>query len=61
MTPPLSLFPRRRRRIHDGGICGLAIEGAGTKGRLEGCDIARNGWNGVDLSFGADPLLVACK
>ena len=40
---------------------GITIEGEGTKGRLEGCDIARNKKAGVLISERAAPLLVACK
>ena len=35
--------------------------GSGTKGRLEGCDIAGNKGHGVQISEGADPLFTACK
>ena len=38
----------------------MIIFGESTKGRLEGCNIARNGGANVSISGGADPLLVAC-
>ena len=38
----------------------MYISGAGTKGRLEGCDVAGNGRAGVRISAGAAPLLTTC-
>ena len=32
-----------------------------TRGRLEGCDIARNMGDGVFIRGGTEPMLVACK
>ena len=40
---------------------GITIKGAGTKGRLERCDIAENEQSGAEIAAGADPTLVACK
>jgi len=37
------------------------FNGAGTRGRLEGCDIAWNKMAGVQITAGADPVLAACK
>ena len=39
---------------------GVHIMGAGTKGRLEGCDIARNKVSGVHVRNGGEPLLSSC-
>ena len=35
--------------------------GDGTKGRLEGCEIARNKGANLEICFGADPSVVGCK
>ena len=61
--PPLPIPPPplRRRRVHDGQNCGVYIGGAGTRGRLEGCDIVGNLQAGVVIKEGGDPTLVACK
>ena len=58
-TPPTSP-PATRRSVRDGKAGGILIVGVGTKGRLEGCDVARN--EGVSLSIlnGADPLVTSC-
>ena len=48
------------RSVHDGRGIGVIIFGESTKGRLEGCNIARNGGANGSISGGADPLLVAC-
>ena len=37
------------------------IGGAGTRGRLEGCDIWGNMLAGVSIQEGSDPALSACK
>ena len=58
--PPSSPFSRRRLRIHGAWGAGVYMEGSGTKGRLEGCDIARNGGAGVAVCEDADALLTAC-
>ena len=39
----------------------MHITGAGTRGRLEGCDIARSKAAGVYVNEGADPTLTGCK
>ena len=39
----------------------MFIFGAATKGRLEGCHIARNRLAGVHIQEGADPTLSGCK
>ena len=60
-APPHPLphpLPRLYPSVHDGRHYGVNI--TGTRGRLEGCDIARNGLGGVNIT-GADPLLVDCK
>ena len=49
------------RRIRDGHACGIVIEGSGTKGLLEGCDISGNAEASVDISAGADPIVASCK
>ena len=40
---------------------GITIIGRGTKGRLEGCDIAGNFTHGVSVSWGAAPSIVGCN
>ena len=39
----------------------MAFAGMETRGRLEGCDIARNMGDGVFIRGGTEPMLVACK
>ena len=39
----------------------MFITGAGTKGLVDGCDIAGNRAVGVEISDGADPTLSHCK
>ena len=52
---------RIRRSIRGGKLDGVYITDAGTRGRLEGCDIAGNGRFGVQILGGADPSFSACK
>ena len=52
--PPFS------RRVHDGKGSGVLVRGAGTKGRLEGVDIARQAGAGLQILGGADPLAADC-
>ena len=59
--PLLTLHPRPRRRIHGAAGEGVSFADFGTKGRMEGCDIAENTGDGVMISHGADPVLSACK
>ena len=40
---PFLLFCNAPCRIHDGPSCGMILSGENMKGRLDGCDIARNG------------------
>ena len=47
--------------IHDAEMSGVKIEGENTRGRLEDCDISWSESDGVRISHGADPLLLACK
>ena len=58
--PPSPAFPSRRS-IHDGKGFGASFFGPSTRGRLEGCDIARNADDGVSISDGADSSIVSCK
>ena len=39
----------------------MKLEGAGTKGRLKGCDIARNRDAGVAVLNGAEGHVISCK
>ena len=39
----------------------MSFLGPGTKGRVEGCDIAGNKSAGVAIVAGADPIIVSCK
>ena len=55
-----SLLPPPPRSIHDGKSAGVVLRGAGTKGRLEGCDVARNEKSGIEIQ-GADPVVADCK
>ena len=48
------------RRIHDGQTEGVWIIGAGTRGRLERCDVAGNKDAGVWMGGQADPTLSSC-
>ena len=48
------------RRVHDGKAHGVLCSGVGTKGRLEGCDIAGNERTGVGIKEKANPAVVAC-
>ena len=59
--PSPSLAMAVCRRVHDGQSYGVWIAGAGTRGRLEGCDVARNKGAGVYITAGADPVLAASK
>ena len=63
LPPPLLPLPPPPAccRIRDAQICGVNIEGAGTHGRLEGCDITGNEETGVDINEGAYPTLAGCK
>ena len=58
---PALLSPDGSVRIHDGQGEGVYITGAGTRGRLEGCDVAGNKGYGVYISEGADPFLMDCR
>ena len=49
------------RRVHDGQFYGVVFADTGTRGRLEGCDVARNKGHGVYITGGADPSLADCK
>ena len=57
-SPPRTVA---RHSIHGGKAGGVILADAGTKGRLERCDIADNKKAGVAIYSGADPLLTACK
>ena len=64
--PPLTplsctLSPRNRRRILDGQDDGLFIHGYFARGRLEGCDIARNRGVGIRIGEGAGPIVSSSK
>ena len=50
-----------RHRVRDGEEAGIVFYGDGTKGRLEGCEIARNKGANLEICFGADPSVVGCK
>ena len=39
----------------------MLISGAGTRGRLERCDLSRNAGPGMKIGHLADPLVIACK
>ena len=39
----------------------MLVSGAGSKGRLEGCEIAGNANCGVYVQNGGDPTLVGCN
>ena len=41
--------------------CCVSVEGVGTKGRLEGCNIFGSQCDGVLIGWGARPVLAACK
>ena len=56
-SPP----PSRRRRILDGKNEGVIFTDAGTKGRLEGCDVRDNAKFGVLIEGGACPTVASCK
>ena len=47
-------------RIHDGLNTGIRITGAGTKGRVEGCDIGGCKYANVAVCEDADPLVTSC-
>ena len=53
--------PSYRSRLHDNAGCAAAFAGKGTRGRLEGCDIAGGVEGGVCVSGGADPVLATCR
>ena len=55
--PPGAYIPT----VHDGKFAGVVFIGAGTKGRMENCDVFDNEKGGVAVSGGAAPLVVACK
>ena len=47
--------------MRDGQFMGVMFAGAGTKGRLEGCEITHNGLTGLAVTEGADPLISSCR
>ena len=59
--PPPPALPAARCSIHDGLGGGVLFDGAGTRGRLVGCDIKHNLGVGVLIRRGADPTLCANK
>ena len=65
LTLPNSFLPPflscDRGRIHDGLSTGISIVDAGTRGRLEGCDVSGNKLTGVHISDGADAIISTCK
>ena len=67
LHPPLAVHPSppplppRPCRIYGSQITGVSISGAGTRGRLERCDVSANLLANVGISGGADPTLAACK
>ena len=63
-TPLASPSPPPRaaaRSIYGGKEGGLSIFGAGTRGRLENCNVWGNEKFGVKIALEADPLLQACR
>ena len=55
------IFALRRRSIHGGKQHGVFIAGAGTCGRLVGCDVTGNKGHGVAIEDYAAPQLTGCK
>ena len=49
------------RSVSNGRGQGVVIFGVGTKGRLEGCDLAGNAWACLQIGGGAEPVVAACK
>ena len=65
LPPPLPPLPPscpapRHLSIHDGAGSGLAITGAGTKGRLEDCEVWGNSICGLYVMEEGDPTLARC-
>ena len=49
--------PLPRCRINSGQQAGVVVWGAGTKGRIEGCNVAANKGAGVEVKEDGDPSL----
>ena len=41
--------------------CGVTFASAGTRGRLEGCDVSRNKGINIIIEEGAEPCLASCE